>query len=133
MISASHNPYYDNGIKLINAAGEKMDEETLLKVEAYMDGISGDQAAIHYKGAAVRYTDTAAVPSGVIDDIAILDFSPFRHGQAATVNQHSAAAIPEIAVGQDCAIQQLYRAALSDIQHPAIGPLLLRHLDCNVC
>lgn len=38
MISASHNPYYDSGIKLLNRAGEKMDEETLLKIEAYMDG-----------------------------------------------------------------------------------------------
>lgn len=38
MISASHNPYYDNGIKLMNANGEKMDEETILKVEAYLDG-----------------------------------------------------------------------------------------------
>lgn len=38
MISASHNPYYDNGIKLINSKGEKMDEETILKVEDYIDG-----------------------------------------------------------------------------------------------
>ena len=42
MISASHNPYYDNGIKLINAQGEKMDEDTILKIEAYIDGISGE-------------------------------------------------------------------------------------------
>lgn len=38
MISASHNPYYDNGIKLINDRGEKMDEETISFVEAYLDG-----------------------------------------------------------------------------------------------
>lgn len=38
MISASHNPYYDNGIKLVNDHGEKMDEETILKVEEYIDG-----------------------------------------------------------------------------------------------
>ena len=38
MISASHNPFYDNGIKLINGNGEKMDEETILKVEDYIDG-----------------------------------------------------------------------------------------------
>ncbi len=38
MITASHNPYYDNGIKLINNNGEKMDEETILKVEDYIDG-----------------------------------------------------------------------------------------------
>ncbi len=37
MISASHNPYYDNGIKLLNSKGEKMEEETLLKVEEYID------------------------------------------------------------------------------------------------
>ena len=38
MISASHNPFYDNGIKLVNNNGEKMDEETILKVEDYIDG-----------------------------------------------------------------------------------------------
>ena len=37
MISASHNPYFDNGIKLINGNGEKMDEETISLVEAYLD------------------------------------------------------------------------------------------------
>ena len=37
MISASHNPYYDNGIKLMNENGEKMDEETILQVENYLD------------------------------------------------------------------------------------------------
>ena len=38
MISASHNPYYDNGIKLINGNGEKMDEDTIALIEAYLDG-----------------------------------------------------------------------------------------------
>ena len=38
MISASHNPFYDNGIKLLNSRGEKMDEETISLVEAYLDG-----------------------------------------------------------------------------------------------
>ena len=38
MISASHNPYYDNGIKLINSFGEKMDEQVISLVEAYLDG-----------------------------------------------------------------------------------------------
>jgi len=38
MISASHNPYYDNGIKLINSFGEKMDESVISLVEAYLDG-----------------------------------------------------------------------------------------------
>ena len=38
MISASHNPYYDNGIKLLNHNGEKMEDETIALVEAYIDG-----------------------------------------------------------------------------------------------
>ena len=38
MISASHNPFYDNGIKLINGKGEKMDEATIAEVEKYLDG-----------------------------------------------------------------------------------------------
>ena len=38
MISASHNPFYDNGIKLLNGSGEKMDEDTIGLVEAYLDG-----------------------------------------------------------------------------------------------
>ena len=38
MISASHNPYYDNGIKLINAKGHKMEAEVENEIEAYIDG-----------------------------------------------------------------------------------------------
>ena len=38
MISASHNPYYDNGIKLINAQGQKMDAAVEEQIEAYIDG-----------------------------------------------------------------------------------------------
>ena len=38
MISASHNPFYDNGIKLINGSGEKMDESIIALAEAYLDG-----------------------------------------------------------------------------------------------
>ena len=38
MISASHNPFYDNGIKLFNGQGEKMPEEAILEIEDYIDG-----------------------------------------------------------------------------------------------
>ena len=38
MVSASHNPYYDNGIKLLNDRGEKMDDEVIELVERYLDG-----------------------------------------------------------------------------------------------
>ena len=38
MITASHNPFYDNGIKVINRHGEKLDDETTALIEAYLDG-----------------------------------------------------------------------------------------------
>lgn len=38
MISASHNPYYDNGIKIVNGNGEKLEEEVTKQIEAYLDG-----------------------------------------------------------------------------------------------
>ena len=38
MITASHNPYYDNGIKVINRFGEKLDDNTTALIEAYLDG-----------------------------------------------------------------------------------------------
>lgn len=45
MISASHNPYYDNGIKLINGRGEKMDDGLIRKIEEYLDS---DEDSIPY-------------------------------------------------------------------------------------
>ena len=38
MISASHNPYYDNGIKVINEKGEKLEESVIVEIEKYLDG-----------------------------------------------------------------------------------------------
>ncbi|MEG0370364.1 MAG: phosphoglucosamine mutase, partial [Hungatella sp.] len=38
MISASHNPYYDNGIKVINEKGEKLEESVITEIERYLDG-----------------------------------------------------------------------------------------------
>lgn len=48
MITASHNPFYDNGIKVINRFGEKLDDDTTVLIEAYIDndleaiGVTGD-------------------------------------------------------------------------------------------
>lgn len=47
MITASHNPYYDNGIKIINRHGEKMDDAVTDLIEAYLDG---DLSALGVKG-----------------------------------------------------------------------------------
>lgn len=41
MITASHNPFHDNGIKVINRYGEKLDDETTALIEAYLDGNLG--------------------------------------------------------------------------------------------
>ncbi len=42
MISASHNPFYDNGIKVINERGEKLEEAVIQEIEAYLDGEIGE-------------------------------------------------------------------------------------------
>ncbi len=58
MISASHNPYYDNGIKILNNFGEKMEDETLLKIEDYIDGkIEVPMAERDKIGRTVDYTE----------------------------------------------------------------------------
>jgi phosphoglucosamine mutase len=58
MVSASHNPYYDNGIKVFNHRGEKMEENVLLEIEKYMDGeISLDLATGSDLGEFVSWED----------------------------------------------------------------------------
>ena len=58
MISASHNPYYDNGIKVINGNGEKMEEELLLGVEEYIDDkVSVPMATGNSIGRTVDYSE----------------------------------------------------------------------------
>ena len=42
MISASHNPFYDNGIKLLNGNGQKIEAEVEARIEAYLDGLIED-------------------------------------------------------------------------------------------
>lgn len=42
MISASHNPYYDNGIKVMNGNGEKLEESVIAEIEKYLDGEMGE-------------------------------------------------------------------------------------------
>lgn len=44
MISASHNPFYDNGIKIMNGVGEKMEESLLNQIEDFIDGVGEDIA-----------------------------------------------------------------------------------------
>ena len=59
MISASHNPYYDNGIKVINGKGEKLEESVIEKIEVYLDGAMGE-IPLAKKDAIGRTVDFAA-------------------------------------------------------------------------
>lgn len=58
MISASHNPFYDNGIKLINSEGEKMEQAVLDGIEAYLDG--GEELPYAHREAIGRTVDYSA-------------------------------------------------------------------------
>ena len=63
MITASHNPFYDNGIKIINKYGEKFDDKTTALIEAYLDGdlkslgVSGDDLPLATKERIGRIID----------------------------------------------------------------------------
>ena len=64
MISASHNPYYDNGIKVINGRGEKLEEEVIEKIEAYIDG-PADAIPFAKRENIGRTVDYAAAETGI--------------------------------------------------------------------
>nr|WP_317377605.1 phosphoglucosamine mutase [uncultured Faecalimonas sp.] len=59
MISASHNPFYDNGIKVINGMGHKLEAEVEEQIEAYIDGTFGE-LPLATKEAIGRTVDHAA-------------------------------------------------------------------------
>ncbi len=82
MISASHNPFYDNGIKLLNGDGEKMDEETILKVEAYLDGEIGEipYATKEEIGRTVDYVAGRNRYTGYLISLAIHSFKDIKVG-----------------------------------------------------
>ena len=80
MISASHNPYYDNGIKLMNAEGEKMDEETILKVEDYLDGKTEVPMATRNIGKTVDYVAGRNRYIGYLISLSRFSFSDVKVG-----------------------------------------------------
>ena len=93
MISASHNPYYDNGIKLVNRNGEKMDDATTAKIELYLDGKLADLGV-----------DTPDLPYATGADLGrIVDYSAGRNryiGYLISLGQYS---FKNFNVGLDCA------------------------------
>lgn len=82
MISASHNPYYDNGIKVINECGEKLEEEVIEKIEEYLDGTTAE-IPLAKRDAIGRTVDFAAGRNryiGYLISIATRSFKNMRVG-----------------------------------------------------
>ena len=82
MISASHNPYYDNGIKVINERGEKLEEEVIEKIEEYLDGMTAE-IPLAKRDAIGRTVDFAAGRNryiGYLISIATRSFKNMRVG-----------------------------------------------------
>jgi phosphoglucosamine mutase len=89
MISASHNPYYDNGIKLVDSGGVKMDDDTIDKIEKYIDGdikalgIEGDDIPLAQREKIGRSIDYAAGRNryiGYLISLAMVSFKDFKVG-----------------------------------------------------
>ena len=92
MISASHNPFYDNGIKLINGRGEKMDDQTIADIEAYLDG---NLAALGLEG---------DVPAARREELGeIVDYVSGRNRYVGYLISLAAHSYKNMRVGLDCA------------------------------
>lgn len=81
MISASHNPYHDNGIKLINGDGEKMEQELLDGIETYLD--SGENLPYAHRDSIGRTVDYAAGRNryiGYLISLATRSYKNFKIG-----------------------------------------------------
>ena len=93
MISASHNPFYDNGIKLVNDRGEKIDDETIAQIETYLDG-DLESLGIH----------TPDIPFATGADCGqIVDYAAGRNryiGYLISLSQYS---FKQFRIGLDCA------------------------------
>ena len=82
MISASHNPFYDNGIKLINSKGEKMREDVISEIEKYLDGEPENipYATKENIGCTVDHTAGRNRYMGYLMSLAIYSFKGMRIG-----------------------------------------------------
>ena len=95
MISASHNPYYDNGIKLINAVGEKMEESVIALVEEYLDS-----------------RDPHVIPPAVRDRIGrTVDYAEGRSHYIQHLISLGRYSLQGLKVGLDCANGSAWRIA----------------------
>lgn len=93
MITASHNPFYDNGIKLINRYGEKMDDATTALVEAYLDG---DLRRLGLDGNDLPFAHREAVGS-------IVDYVAGRNRYVGYLISLASHSYRDLRIGLDCA------------------------------
>ncbi len=93
MITASHNPYYDNGIKVINKFGEKLDDNTTALIEAYIDG---DLNVLGVKG--------SDLPLATRDRIGcIVDYVAGRNRYVGYLISLASNSYKNLRIGLDCA------------------------------
>ncbi len=93
MITASHNPYYDNGIKVINRYGEKLDDSTTALIEAYIDGDMN----------AIGVTDSD-IPLAQKDRIGkIIDYVSGRNRYVGYLISLASNSYKHLKIGLDCA------------------------------
>jgi len=93
MISASHNPFDDNGIKLVNRKGEKMDDQTIDIIERYLD----------FGAAALGITDSELPLATDADVGRIVDYAAGRNRYVGYLISLAAHSYKDFRVGLDCA------------------------------
>ena len=94
MISASHNPYYDNGIKLLNGKGEKMEQSIIDKIEAYLDNPEEE------------------MPRATKDQIGrTIDYTEGRNRYMGYLISQAVYSLRGLKIGLDCANGSAYRIA----------------------
>lgn len=100
MITASHNPFTDNGIKLVNSEGYKMDEDVLERIEDYID-------------------DKVEVPLATGDAIGCtVDYMQGRNRYIASLIASANFSLQGVKVGLDCA-----NGAASSVAKPVFDAL----------
>ena len=93
MITASHNPFYDNGIKVINKFGEKLDDETTALIEAYIDG---NLSALGVKGEDLPLAHRERIGE-------IVDYSAGRNRYVGYLISVASNSYKKLRIGLDCA------------------------------
>ena len=93
MITASHNPYFDNGIKLISSHGEKLDDDTTELIESYLDG--------NLEPLGLKNGD---IPLATGDKIGVIvDYASGRNRYMAYLISLASHSYKKLRIGLDCA------------------------------